>query len=72
MTEVFLKLLNMSIAAGWIVLAAVLLRAVMRRSPTPRASRAPSDLGVTHPSRPSTTRATTQEAKEQSWFSASM
>ena len=33
MTEVFLKLLNMSIAAGWIVLAAVLLRAVMRRSP---------------------------------------
>lgn len=33
MTEVFLKLLNMSIAAGWLVLAVILLRLLFRRMP---------------------------------------
>ena len=33
MSEVFLAVVNMSIAAGWIVLAVVLLRAVFRRAP---------------------------------------
>jgi len=33
MTEVFLKVLNMSISAGWVVLAVLLLRMVLRRAP---------------------------------------
>ena len=33
MTDVFLKLLNMSIAASWVVLAAVLFRALFRKAP---------------------------------------
>ena len=33
MTEVFLKLLNMSISAGWIVLAVMLLRLFLNRTP---------------------------------------
>ena len=33
MTELFLTLLNMSIAAGWLIIAAVLLRPLLKRSP---------------------------------------
>lgn len=33
MTDVFLKLLNMSIAASWVVLAAVVFRALFRKAP---------------------------------------
>lgn len=33
MTEVFLKLLNMSISAGWIVLAVLFIRLVFKKSP---------------------------------------
>lgn len=33
MTTVFLKLLNMSIAASWLVLAVILLRALLKKSP---------------------------------------
>ena len=33
MTEAFLKVLDLSIAAGWIIIAVILLRTVMRRSP---------------------------------------
>ena len=33
MTEVFLKLINMSITAGWIVLAVVLLRLLLKKAP---------------------------------------
>jgi len=33
MTAIFLKLLNMSIAAGWLVLAVILLRLLLRRAP---------------------------------------
>ena len=33
MTEIFIKLLNMSIAAGWLTLAVILLRAVFKKSP---------------------------------------
>ena len=33
MTSVFLHLLNMSITAGWLVLAVILLRLVFRRAP---------------------------------------
>ncbi len=33
MTEVFLKILNMSITAGWLILAVVLLRLLLKRAP---------------------------------------
>jgi beta-lactamase regulating signal transducer with metallopeptidase domain len=33
MEAVFIKLLNMSIAAGWLILAVVFLRAVLKRAP---------------------------------------
>ena len=33
MTELFLKVFNMSLAASWVILAAVLLRLVLRRAP---------------------------------------
>ncbi len=33
MEAVFLKILNMSIAAGWIILAAVFLRPVLKKAP---------------------------------------
>ena len=33
MASVFLKLLNMSITAGWIVLAVMLLRLLLRKMP---------------------------------------
>lgn len=33
MTEVFLKILNMSLSAGWLVLAVLLLRCVFRKAP---------------------------------------
>lgn len=33
MTAVFLKLLNMSISASWVVLAVLVLRVVLKRAP---------------------------------------
>lgn len=33
METIFIKLLNMSITAGWLILAVVLLRAVLKRAP---------------------------------------
>ena len=33
MSKVFLKILNMSIAAGWLILAAVFLRLLLRKAP---------------------------------------
>ena len=33
MEKIFLKLLNMSIAAGWLVLAVILLRILLRKAP---------------------------------------
>lgn len=33
MTAVFLKLLNMSIAAGWLILAVILLRLPLKKAP---------------------------------------
>lgn len=33
MTALFLKLLNMSIAASWLILAVIVLRVVLKRAP---------------------------------------
>ena len=33
MEQIFLKILSMSLSAGWLVLAVVLLRQALRRSP---------------------------------------
>lgn len=48
MTVIFLKLLNMSVAAGWAVLAVLLLRGVCKKAPkwAPQVPVLPSKYGL--------------------------